>query len=294
MGKKDDNKNSFIFYEDWLSAIENLQESMRLPMFMAIARYAFYGEEPENKEVALMLNFVKGTLDRNADKYSTKKAKYAHNGKKGGDKRAENMRNKKAANASECSEVKQSLQSEAIATNRSECSKSKQSLQNVANVANSSKRSECSEVKHVNVNVNDNVNVTVLPNGNDNNNTSPSNEVDVSAEADAASASDAIDYKKIVDSWNSKTNGVMGKVKYPLGPSSQAMVRARVRQYGMDAFMEMIDVASRSTFMHGTKWAKFQWCIKPDNFPKVLQGDYLEHEAAVPDKNINGRKKWGM
>lgn len=88
---------------------------------------------------------------------------------------------------------------------------------------------------------------------------------------------DAIDYKSIMDYWNDKTDGVMGKVK-SIDGTRRTMVRARIKQYGMEEFLRMIDMAAASDYMHDKQWANFGWCIKPNNFIKVLEGAYITRQ----------------
>lgn len=88
---------------------------------------------------------------------------------------------------------------------------------------------------------------------------------------------DAIDYKSIMDYWNDKTNGVMGKVK-SIDGTRRIMVRARIKQYGMEEFLRMIDMAAASDYLHDKQWANFGWCIKPNNFIKVLEGAYITRQ----------------
>lgn len=55
-------------------------------------------------------------------------------------------------------------------------------------------------------------------------------------------------------------------------------INARIRQYGQENVYEMLDKASQSTFLAGqnkTGWtANFDWLFRPNNFIKVLEGNY--------------------
>jgi len=87
-----------------------------------------------------------------------------------------------------------------------------------------------------------------------------------------------IDYKKIVDYFNSETKGVFKEVRYPISEKRRDSIRARIREHGKEAFAEMIKKASNSDFLKGNNstgfQATFDWLIKPTNFPKVLEGNY--------------------
>ena len=60
-----------------------------------------------------------------------------------------------------------------------------------------------------------------------------------------------IDSRKFVDWFNAKTNGVFGRINYPLGEKRQASVRARVREYGKEALSKVVIKAYESKFLKG-------------------------------------------
>lgn len=133
------------------------------------------------------------------------------------------------------------------------------------------------------INESQNIANTNQTNTNNTNNKIIEDTKDISSKDDSSTVVDSsIDYDFIVDYWNKKTKGTMGALRV-LGPNRKKMVRARIKEYGQAAFLEMIDNAAASKFMHGTTWASFEWCIRPNNFPKVLENKYEE-------KNNNGKE----
>lgn len=114
-----------------------------------------------------------------------------------------------------------------------------------------------------------------VANTNTNTNTK-TNTKDISSKDDLSTCVDAdhIDYNVIMDYWNEKTGGVMGSVR-SIDGTRRTMVRARIKQYGLEEFFRMIDMAAKSDYMHDKQWANFGWCIKPNNFIKVLEGAYI-------------------
>ena len=56
------------------------------------------------------------------------------------------------------------------------------------------------------------------------------------------------------------------------------MVEARVREYGINEVYRAISKASESIFLNGGGGkgfvADFDWVMRPNNFPKVLEGNY--------------------
>ena len=87
-----------------------------------------------------------------------------------------------------------------------------------------------------------------------------------------------IDFDKLADYFNSETKGVFGTIRKPLSDARRGMVRARIKERGKEAFVEMIRKAFESDFLKGQNkngWrASFDWLIKPTNFEKVISGNY--------------------
>ena len=92
-------------------------------------------------------------------------------------------------------------------------------------------------------------------------------------------SSDAVrpaDIQRIIDSWNSLG---LNKVK-AINPATTryTMLRKRLKDYGVDSIVEGVEKVRASGFLQGRNnkgWqATFDWFIKPDNFQKVLDGNY--------------------
>ena len=118
-------RETFVFYKDWLNVIRDLPSEVQLEVYQAITEYAIYGNLIELKPLAkVAFGFVKQTIDRDTEKYVSIKEKRKEAGAKGG---------------------------RPLKTNGLEESKEKQKNQLVFE---KSKKSNCP----LNVNVNDNVN----------------------------------------------------------------------------------------------------------------------------------------
>ena len=67
---------------------------------------------------------------------------------------------------------------------------------------------------------------------------------------------------------------------------------ARVKEYGKDAIFEMIDKAAASDFLNGRNGrgfvATFDWLMRPNNFPKVIDGNYDNNNNSYGTTNSNG------
>ena len=65
------------------------------------------------------------------------------------------------------------------------------------------------------------------------------------------------------------------------------VIHARIKDYGTDAIYEVVQKASVSSFMNGggsKGWkANFDWMFGPDNFRKVLEGNYDDMDTKKPN-----------
>lgn len=99
-------------------------------------------------------------------------------------------------------------------------------------------------------------------------------------EPSGAEEAKSIDYEAIKSRWNEETGGALGKLVMITGRRRE-MVRARIRETSVDDFFTMIRNAASSSFLRGESqrgWvANFDWCIKPNNYPKVLEGRYNDN-----------------
>ena len=69
-------RETFVFYKDWLNVIRDLPSEVQLEVYQAIAEYAIYGNLIELKPLAkVAFGFVKQTIDRDTQKYISIKEK---------------------------------------------------------------------------------------------------------------------------------------------------------------------------------------------------------------------------
>ena len=87
-----------------------------------------------------------------------------------------------------------------------------------------------------------------------------------------------VDFKELINFFNDETQGIFGKVIYPISDKRKGSIRARIKDFGKDAFAEMIRKACKSDFLKGGGnkgfVANFDWMIRPSNFQKILEGNY--------------------
>ena len=101
-----------------------------------------------------------------------------------------------------------------------------------------------------------------------------------------------IKLEPIVKKWNSL--GLQEVKAINPGTNRYKLLSARVKEFGIDKILETIESINKSSFLKGQNhrgWAiTFDWLIKPNNFVKVMEGNYLDKEGV---NNDNTRKDTG-
>lgn len=89
-------------------------------------------------------------------------------------------------------------------------------------------------------------------------------------------------YQPILEAWN---NLPVTNIRIISGKRLQ-MLKARIKQYSFDDVLKAIQTIHSSPFLLGDnkrKWQiTFDWFVLPNNFPKVLEGNYLPKEEPAP------------
>ena len=91
------------------------------------------------------------------------------------------------------------------------------------------------------------------------------------------------DVQRVVEAWNQI--GVNPVSRMTSTSTRYKMISARIKEYGIDDVLKAIQKINGSTFLKGggnRGWMiDFEWFARPNNFPKVLEGQY-------DDKNKSG------
>ncbi len=103
---------------------------------------------------------------------------------------------------------------------------------------------------------------------------------------DAATSRVEIDFVAVKDFFNrTMENASIPKIRTKIDGRRKEMLTARVREYGIDMVYEVITKAAASSFLNGGGnrgfVADFEWLMRPNNFPKVLEGNYDNHETST-------------
>jgi len=89
----------------------------------------------------------------------------------------------------------------------------------------------------------------------------------------------------IIDSWNNLNLQKLVSIKP--GTNRYTLLNSRIKEYGMESVLQAIDEISTSDFLKGQNkkgWTiTFDWFIKPNNFIKVLEGNY-KNNTNDPEK----------
>lgn len=93
------------------------------------------------------------------------------------------------------------------------------------------------------------------------------------------------DVQRCIDAWNGLSGcGVKPVVRVGSGSKRYKSLLARIREYGVDKVIAAIERVKVSSFLRGggkKGWViTFDWFVLPNNFPKVLEGNYDDAEAA--------------
>lgn len=92
-------------------------------------------------------------------------------------------------------------------------------------------------------------------------------------------------YQPILEAWN---NLPVTNIRIISGKRLQ-MLKSRIKQYSFDDVLKAIQTIHNSPFLLGDnkrKWQiTFDWFVLPNNFPKVLEGNYMPKEEPAPAEN---------
>lgn len=232
-------KDSFVFYRDWYLAVTTCDESTQLKLYRAIMEYVFLDLQPQDPTIQLAFSIIQQRLDADRQKWEGIKEKRKAAGRRGNEKRWG--------------------------------SKSETKVASVAN-ANKSEQMIASVAVNDNVNVDNDTNVSMLSD-----NIKPTN---VGTLQSHDSNLPQVRYNGLVEYWNKLVaDKVMAKITdIKDGTIRRKLVAARIKEYGKEKFAECLRKAAASSFLNGDNGrsfiASFDWIIKPNNFPKVLEGNY--------------------
>ena len=235
-------KDSFVLHVSQYRAIGNrlsLEQKGRLLDCLFMYVIGDNINVDDDPMLAIVWAFFKQQLDIDIDKYEQIKKKRSEAGKKG---------------------------------NQTRWSQTSQKVANIANAKSvSQKVANIADNVNVNVNVNDNVNNNNVIN-------KPFNKLNDMSNS-KADLTQSKSFKDVVlHYFNEKMANKAIKQVRQINNQRSEWLMARVKEYGKDAIFEMIDKAAASNFLNGRNGrgfvATFDWLMRPNNFPKVIDGNY--------------------
>ncbi|WP_052406639.1 phage replisome organizer N-terminal domain-containing protein [Clostridium culturomicium] len=122
-------------------------------------------------------------------------------------------------------------------------------------------------------------------------------DIDIDIERDNSISKDILVPKHLVpiqEKWNSLG---LSKIRDIKG-NRLKLLNARIKEYGLDGVLEAIENIKSSCFLRGQNkdnWIiVFDWLIKPNNFKKVLEGNYKDKEVNYGHNtsSTGENKKW--
>lgn len=101
--------------------------------------------------------------------------------------------------------------------------------------------------------------------------------------------------QQVIETWN--TLNLQKLISVNTGTTRYKLLNARIKEYGIDKVLDAIKSINKSPFLKGQNnknWTiTFDWFIKPNNFPKVLEGNYLNkngNEEIQPRQSSNEKQ----
>ncbi|MGO5158720.1 MULTISPECIES: phage replisome organizer N-terminal domain-containing protein [unclassified Bilifractor] len=122
---------------------------------------------------------------------------------------------------------------------------------------------------------------------------SESREKTSSSSVSGETAKHTEDVKTILKAWNSLSDiGIKPISRLGYGTKRYQCLIARLNEYGPGKVLEAIQKIRNSDFLQGKRTSfvvTFDWFVKPNNFPKVLEGNY---DNAQGSDHSQGMDQW--
>lgn len=94
-----------------------------------------------------------------------------------------------------------------------------------------------------------------------------------------------IDFDDILRFWNETTKGVYGRLTCIQNKRRQS-TKARINEVGLEQFKQAIRNAAESEFLPDQTWFNYDWMICPNNFTRVLEGQYRYRNGRQKEERV--------
>ena len=101
----------------------------------------------------------------------------------------------------------------------------------------------------------------------------------------------------VIEAWNKLSLSKLVAIKP--NTNRYKMLKARINEFGIEKVIEAVESINNSDFLKGQNdrsWViTFDWLIKPNNFTKVLEGNYLNKGGNMNGQHNNRKhsNRWG-
>lgn len=106
------------------------------------------------------------------------------------------------------------------------------------------------------------------------------------------------DIQRCLDAWNGLEKFGIKKVSRLTNTSQRyQMLSKRISEYGVESVLTAIENVKNSDFLQGktskrAEWFDFEWFVRPNNFPKVLEGKYDNPKELNEPEVMSSGRKW--
>lgn len=286
-------KDSFVLYTSHYEVIKKLPLEDKGRLLDAIYQYAMNGETDELPiAVDIAFGFIRQALDKNNEKYQAIVERNRRNGQGGGAPKGNRNAKKTTQN-----NPKQptGLFGDDTDSTTTENGGSDSSDGDQQSLHQHEKGDGFSVEEGVETTQNNpkQPKTTLYDNEYDNDNgLSDDNQQEANASMSPGDAAPSktledIDFRDLLQFFNkSMKNAQIPKIQ-SITAKRKAAVTARAKEHGKQAVMTVIKKAAESSFLNGggeRSWvADFDWLFRPNNFPKVLEGNYDNRQHSVID-----------
>ena len=274
------NRTTMIFYASWRDAIRTLPDAERLAVYEAAIDFAMSGAEPDlTGMAALAFSFIRQDIEGTVAGYEKMCERNRANGRKGGAP----LGNRNAAKNKQDNPAAVPVE-ETTQNNQEQPSEIKNNPNNPTETETETE----TETKDK-----DKIQESVTP----------QEQAPASLSgADAPDPSEPEEESKInlksllafVNAELAKGKSTMPRLR-TIDGTRRAHTLARIREHGEDALREVVRKAAVSDFLNGNNirgWAAtYDWLVLPNNFIKVLEGNYDNKGNVYGDtgKHTQGR-----
>lgn len=113
---------------------------------------------------------------------------------------------------------------------------------------------------------------------NDNNENNENKSISITNVIDCEDKSSREEIEKVLEMWNSLPTSIPKVQRLISGKNRYKQLKARLGEYSLAEVSDAIENIKESDFLQGKNsrgWTiTFDWFVKPNNFPKVLDGQY--------------------